>query len=58
MARVTVDKEALDALIEYANGKRDQSDSQFLAGKHEYEESEQEFDALVARLAISGASGT
>lgn len=53
MARVTVDKDALNALIEYANGKRDQSDSQFLASKKEHEESEQEFDTLVGRLEIS-----
>lgn len=45
-----VNRAALDALIEYADDKRQQSDSQFLAGRDEEERSQQEFDKLIAAL--------
>lgn len=50
--RTTVNSEALAALITYADGKRDQSDSQFLCSRDEEADSQREFDALVAALAV------
>ena len=45
-----VDSAALDALIDYADSTRSQSDSQFLVSVAEYERSDKEFEALVAAL--------
>ena len=48
--RVSVHREALDALIEYANSERDRADSQFCVSIAEYKASQREFDDLVAAL--------
>ena len=48
--RVSVHREALDALIEYANSERDRADSQFCVSIAEYEASQRELDDLVAAL--------
>lgn len=44
-----VNRAALDALIEYADAKRQQADSEFLCS-WEHESSQQEFDQLIAAL--------
>ncbi len=48
--RVSVDKAALDALIEYADQTRSRADSQFLCSMAEYDASDAEFKALVDAL--------
>ena len=50
--RVTVNSEALDALIRYADDKRVSSDSEFLCSSEEHADSEKEFEDLVAALEI------
>jgi hypothetical protein len=49
-ARVSVVKEALDALVSYADGRRMQADSEFSCSDVEDRASEKEFKALVAKL--------
>jgi hypothetical protein len=50
--RVTVNSEALDALIRYADDKRVSSDSEFLCSDEGHAHSEREFGDLVAALEI------
>lgn len=51
--RTTVNSLALAALIEYADARRVQSDSEFLCSDKEHEASQREFDGLLAALGRS-----
>jgi hypothetical protein len=50
--RVTVDKAALDALIEYANGARSQRDGEFCVSWSGHDSSDREFKAVVDALKV------
>ena len=50
MKRVSVNAEALEALIDYAEDKRIAADSDCLASPDEWDESQDEFDRLVDAL--------
>jgi hypothetical protein len=53
MKKVTVDADGLAALISYADAARVRVDGEFCCSRSEHEESQREFDDLIARLEIT-----